>query len=79
MDAYGMSQENYDTILEAQGGVCAICGGVNPSGRKLSVDHDHETLDVRGLLCVGCNTSMGFVDRHREAIIRYLGERWLLG
>lgn len=42
-----------------QGGVCAICGGTNPSGHRLAVDHDHETRRVRGLLCHACNAGIG--------------------
>jgi hypothetical protein len=59
---YGMSVEEYDKMLEAQGGVCAICKG--PSKRKnglFDVDHDHKTGKVRGLLCHGCNTGIGLL------------------
>jgi DNA-directed RNA polymerase subunit RPC12/RpoP len=38
-----------------QSGVCAICHGVNPSGRRLAIDHDHDTKRVRALLCGHCN------------------------
>ena len=55
----------YNAMLEAQDYVCAICGKENGtdahSGEKtkqLSVDHDHETGAVRGLLCFRCNTSI---------------------
>ena len=41
------------------GGVCAICGGVSTDGRRLAVDHDHITKDVRGLLCQPCNVGLG--------------------
>ena len=46
----------YAELLARQGGVCAICG--NPpkqGGRRLNVDHDHRTGQVRGLLCFVCN------------------------
>lgn len=51
---YGITEDAYLALLEAQGGVCAICGGVDPS-RRLNIDHDHATGAVRGLLCNGCN------------------------
>lgn len=61
---FGMSLEEYDALLAQQGGVCAICkqpeteiwrGGLQP----LSVDHDHVTNEVRGLLCDRCNRGIG--------------------
>lgn len=58
MTHYGLTVEEYDTILAAQGGMCAICEG-SPGARRLHVDHDHETGRVRGLLCLSCNTLLG--------------------
>jgi len=51
------SPELYQSLLDSQKGVCAICG--NPSRRKLNFDHDHKTMKVRGLLCSPCNTGLG--------------------
>ena len=60
---YRMSKKDYDAMLDAQGGVCAICGRADDgSGHKLSVDHNHETGAVRGLLCHRCNASLGCLD-----------------
>jgi hypothetical protein len=56
---YGLSLEDYDRISEEQGHVCATCGGVNASGRRLSVDHCHKTGQIRGLLCQNCNGGLG--------------------
>ena len=56
---FGMTLEEYDELFEAQNGGCAICGGSNASGRRLAVDHDHETGTVRGLLCFECNVGLG--------------------
>jgi len=55
---YGISQAEYDAMLEKQGGVCRICGGTN-GPRILHVDHHHGTGAVRGLLCTNCNTGLG--------------------
>jgi hypothetical protein len=61
---YGLSADDYDRMLAAQGGGCAMCGRTGyPSGRRLSVDHDHRTGAVRALLCQGCNVKVG----HYEA------------
>jgi hypothetical protein len=55
---YGMTIEDYEARLEAQGGVCAICLA-EPGKRRLAVDHDHDSGRVRGLLCSQCNTGLG--------------------
>lgn len=57
---YGLSKEQYASLLKKQGGKCAVCGFV-PEKRKLSVDHDHLSGKVRGLLCDGCNRSLGYL------------------
>lgn len=62
---YGINQKTYEDILRTQNGKCAICGcdtgGTSRSGniKKLSVDHDHDTGKVRGLLCNMCNVGIG--------------------
>jgi hypothetical protein len=52
-DTYGLSSEDYDRLLEYQGGGCAICGGKRKY--RLNVDHCHKSGLVRGLLCRRCN------------------------
>jgi len=54
---YGFSLVEYDRMFAAQGGLCAICS--NSSDRALHTDHDHETGEVRGLLCGSCNKALG--------------------
>ncbi len=54
-----MTLEDYERMLEAQNGVCAICGEPRPDERTLHVDHDHETGVIRGLLCFRCNQAIG--------------------
>jgi hypothetical protein len=56
---YGISEAEYAEMLAKQNGGCAICGGKNPSGKKLAVDHCHSKKTVRGLLCSRCNTCLG--------------------
>lgn len=55
---YGLSETAYNKILAAQNGVCAICKEP-PLGQYLSVDHDHNTGEVRGLLHSHCNFILG--------------------
>jgi hypothetical protein len=57
---YGITLEQYNQILEQQGGVCAVCKGPHVGrGSFYHVDHDHQTGEVRGLLCHHCNTAIG--------------------
>ena len=57
---YGVDEEWYRLTLESQNGVCAICyGGLVLGRRHFSVDHNHETGEVRGLLCEHCNRGVG--------------------
>lgn len=55
MELYGLSSEEYMKIYEYQDGTCAICKRARGLRKKLSVDHDHATGEVRGLLCQKCN------------------------
>jgi hypothetical protein len=59
---YGIGIVEFDRMLAEQGG-CGICVGSDSgvSGRKMSVDHDHKTGKVRGILCRGCNSGIGFL------------------
>jgi hypothetical protein len=64
--AFGLTPEDYDAILAAQGGVCAVCRrpetSRNRTGavRRLAVDHDHATGRIRGLTCLACNRTIGY-------------------
>ena len=69
---YGITQMQYEEMLDRQGGVCAICGSANGNGRILAVDHDHITEKVRGLLCGKCNMGLGmFCDNPEILLLAY--------
>ncbi len=64
---YGMTGDDYAVLLKSQHGVCAICKQterkiVNGEPQNLSVDHDHVTGKVRGLLCSRCNLFLGRIE-----------------
>jgi len=74
---YGITQSDWDAMLVAQGGVCAICKIPGRTGKhgKLAVDHCHSTGRVRGLLCTPCNISIGILGEtpeQWEVVHRYL-------
>lgn len=52
---YGISSEDFESMLRDQGNACAICG----NGGELHVDHCHASGQVRGLLCGSCNRALG--------------------
>lgn len=56
---YGILPEQYIDLLEKQRGVCAICHRPERTRRRLSVDHDHDSGVIRGLLCTNCNAGIG--------------------
>lgn len=74
---YGISLEEYLLLLEKQEDKCKICRKMCSNGRRLAVDHCHETNKIRGLLCSRCNTSIGKFE-HSESLlqtaIKYLKE-----
>lgn len=74
MTNYGISTTDYDALLAQQGGVCAICGADKPSPKRFhfAVDHDHLTGRVRGLLCIRCNSHLGWFDRHMDSVLDYI-------
>lgn len=58
-ETYGLLKGEYALLYAFQGGKCALCRRATGASRKLSVDHDHATGKVRGLLCRPCNTLLG--------------------
>jgi recombination endonuclease VII len=57
---YGMALDEFNDRLEQQDHRCKICSE-KESGKDLAVDHDHETGEVRALLCARCNTALGLL------------------
>src|SRR5882672_12930961 len=65
LSKYGITEEQYAELLRKQRGCCAVCGRHESVFRKkLSIDHDHNSGFIRGLLCINCNRYV--VGRHRK-------------
>jgi mannose-6-phosphate isomerase-like protein (cupin superfamily) len=66
LELHGLTEETFKRVLDSQNGLCAICstpftivsGGRSRAG-KPHIDHDHLTGEVRGLLCLQCNSMLG--------------------
>jgi len=77
---YGLDIDKYNELFDEQKGLCAICGKPESTVKnnkviKLAVDHCHETMKIRGLLCHNCNHGLGsFKDSsgNLENAIEYL-------
>lgn len=77
---YKISQQEYDVLFSLQKGCCILCNTPLSSLTKksLSVDHNHKTGKVRGLLCTKCNSLLGFARDDIELLrraIKYLGDK----
>ncbi len=64
-------------INEQQHGLCAICGEPEVAKfhgkvRRLAVDHNHTTGDIRGLVCYKCNTRLGWFEKYQAAVLNHL-------
>lgn len=71
---HGITSEKYSEMLGSQDGKCAGCKAIF---KVLSVDHDHITGKIRGLLCAKCNTGLGMLNDSVETLnnlVRYLNE-----
>ncbi len=72
---YGLTNEQLERMMMAQGRLCGICGKELTHSRSWCVDHDHKSGTVRGLLCNSCNTAIALMRDSVEtlaAAIRYI-------
>lgn len=65
---YGISREEAEERIAAQGGVCAICLGPPPTRKLLALDHDHQTGALREFLCDSCNWMIGLAKDTPETL-----------
>jgi len=75
---FGITLEEYNSMYELQDGLCAICKKTDEvEGRRLAVDHNHETGQIRALLCGSCNRGLGLFKEDIDSLskaIDYLKE-----
>jgi hypothetical protein len=70
---YGINREQFEALVAAQEGRCAICNeenGDRAGTQSLVVDHDHENGMIRGLLCHRCNMALGLLEDDPGRILR---------
>ena len=71
--SYGITLNDYEEMFKSQGGCCAICNRhiseiKHKRKKNLCVDHDHDTGEVRGLLCDKCNRGIGLLNDSIETL-----------
>jgi hypothetical protein len=84
LQRYGLTQEQFDQMLEDQGYACAMGREPFEEGQQICIDHDHACCPVtpgretrccgrcvRGLLCFRCNTALGYVEMYGELAMAY--------
>lgn len=79
---YGITESDFNKIVLNQNGVCSVCGKSPGASKKnqtrLSIDHDHKTGKMRGLLCHKCNVGLGHFNDNPDLLIAALAylKKW---
>lgn len=68
--SYGITSNEFERLQAEQGGRCACCGEIPE--KVLNVDHDHETDQVRGLICYRCNQGIAYLGDNRDGVAKAL-------
>ena len=78
---YGLTKADFAELFMSQGRCCAICEkeSEDGTGEEFSVDHDHATGKVRGILCQGCNTLLGFIEKDASRVVKTQGYLYKTG
>lgn len=63
---YGITEKDYQRMLEQQRGLCALCAKNAPT----DIDHDHISGRTRGLLCRPCNLGLGMFGDTIDGLLR---------
>jgi len=66
---FGITKVEYDLLLSKQHNKCAICGMYwDKNQKQFSVDHNHQTGKIRGILCMACNLGIGQFKENLELL-----------
>jgi len=79
---YGITRDEYIEMAVQQSGRCLGCGKPEAEKARMNVDHNHETKEVRGLLCNSCNRTLGYAQDSPEilrTLANYLEDRGYYG
>lgn len=66
----GFTIEDYNRVFKEQNGLCALCRKPPKEGKRFDIDHDHKTMQFRGLLCNNCNRGIGHLKHDSEVLRR---------
>jgi len=71
LSRFGLAPADFELLLKIQGYNCAVCQQpLKLKQYKFAVDHCHDSDDVRGILCIRCNTALGSFDDDPDLILR---------
>jgi hypothetical protein len=75
--AYGVGIDYFNAKLEEQGGVCAGCKrNIKTIWRgkhvAMALDHNHDTKQVRGVLCIKCNRALGLLEENEKTFLNLI-------
>ena len=65
---YGLSLGEYQEMVKTQKGLCAVCHQL-PGRKRLAVDHNHKTQQIRELLCSKCNRALGLLNENKQRVL----------
>lgn len=74
-EQYGLTLDQHNDMIKTQAGLCAICG----KKKKLNIDHNHKTGQVRELLCRNCNYKvLGLIEKDMNLVMKAIAylKKW---
>lgn len=72
---FGVTLDDKEDLINFQGRCCAVCGGNTPSKnlkRGWALDHNHETGEIRGVLCYNCNVGLGMAKDSEDILLKMI-------